>query len=136
MSTATVVIEGPCALLSANRSLHWSKRSVIVRDWRLAARHDAKGTPAFERAKITVEIMQKAAVLADAGNYYPTVKACVDGLVDAGVLPNDTPSHVLGVELRPPTKAPKGSRRDLVILTLDGDLRLPPLAPVATPERL
>ena len=34
----------------------------------------------------------------DPHNYYPTVKAIVDGLVDAGLWPDDTPEFVRTVE--------------------------------------
>jgi hypothetical protein len=34
------------------------------------------------------------------GNYYPTAKAILDGLVDAGVLPDDNDDHVTGPDMR------------------------------------
>ena len=36
----------------------------------------------------------------DAGNLYPTAKAIVDGLVDAGVIPDDSNEWVTGPDMR------------------------------------
>lgn len=44
----------------------------------------------------------------DVGNLYPTVKACLDGIVsDAKVLPDDDDRHVVGPDIRPGAKAEK-----------------------------
>ena len=48
----------------------------------------------------------------DPHNYFKTVKPIVDGLVDAGLWPNDTPDWVTTVEPRLVVKAPK------VVITL------------------
>jgi len=36
----------------------------------------------------------------DPANWYPSFKACVDGLVDAGVLNDDDHAHVIGPDMR------------------------------------
>lgn len=48
----------------------------------------------------------------DPHNYFKTVKPIIDGLVDAGLWPNDTPTWVTTVEPRLVVKAPK------VVITL------------------
>jgi crossover junction endodeoxyribonuclease RusA len=37
----------------------------------------------------------------DIHNYMPTIKACVDGLVDYRLIPNDHDQHLTGPDLRP-----------------------------------
>lgn len=36
----------------------------------------------------------------DPNNLWPTVKACVDGFVDAGILADDDHKHVIGPDMR------------------------------------
>ena len=33
---------------------------------------------------------------------FPCAKSCIDGLVDAGVIPNDTAAHLTEMTFRPP----------------------------------
>ena len=44
----------------------------------------------------------------DVGNVYPTVKAAIDGIVDAGVVPDDKAKYLRELTFRPPT-VEKGS---------------------------
>ena len=36
----------------------------------------------------------------DPANYYPTIKACIDGFVDAGLLADDDHKHLIGPDMR------------------------------------
>jgi hypothetical protein len=40
--------------------------------------------------------------MADTGGHFPVAKACIDGLVDAGVIPDDGPNFVKSLEFRSP----------------------------------
>jgi hypothetical protein len=51
----------------------------------------------------------------DAGNYYPAVKAAVDGLVDAGVLTADTPTWVRSYSLHAPVNRQEQDSLTLII---------------------
>lgn len=51
----------------------------------------------------------------DVGNIYPTVKAYIDGIVEAGKLPNDRPATVAELLFRTPVV---GSR-DLIVLEFE-----------------
>lgn len=42
--------------------------------------------------------------LPDVGSCYPSVKAAVDGLVDAGVLPDDTPAYLTALVFHAPER--------------------------------
>ncbi len=54
--------------------------------------------------KITVRPVQARGPLGDVGAHYPTVKAAVDGLVDADVLPGDGPDVVVAMLMHAPRK--------------------------------
>ena len=53
---------------------------------------------------VTVEPHQKGGRSQDVGACNPAVKAAIDGLVDAGVLPDDSPEFVKSLVYLPPKK--------------------------------
>jgi hypothetical protein len=57
--------------------------------------------------------------LPDAGNNYPAVKAAIDGLVDARLIPHDGPKTVLSITMNAPTKCIDGERESMT-LTVQG----------------
>jgi Holliday junction resolvase RusA-like endonuclease len=92
----------PADLISANDRLHWRKRAELTKAWRDAALVHAlsKSVGPFDRAHITVAIRFATNHRRDVGNYYPTAKAIVDGLVDAGLLEDDDDTRIVGPDLR------------------------------------
>jgi glycine/serine hydroxymethyltransferase len=44
----------------------------------------------------------------DVGACFPSAKAAIDGLVHAGVLPDDTPDHVCSLTFHQPRRGPHG----------------------------
>jgi crossover junction endodeoxyribonuclease RusA len=95
-------------LLSANQRLHWAERGRRTAYWRdlaghaLLAERRALGlpNPAMRRAHVVVTLTWPDHARRDVGNYSPTAKALVDGLVDAGWLPDDSDDHLTGPDLR------------------------------------
>ena len=84
----------------------------------LAAR--AARIPPMARARITVHVHGRTRARTDPANAYPTIKACVDGLVDAGVLPDDDAAHLDGPDMRlgdPIPHLPTGHHRLTVDIT-------------------
>lgn len=104
----------PGRLLNMNHRVHWRQRAAITRQWRHAANQSALllGTPsnrahppAWVRLIIPVPDRRRR----DRANLAPLTKACVDGLVDAGVWPDDTYEYVETLEpLLVYTPTPKG----------------------------
>lgn len=98
--TVTLTFPQPAPRLSMNDRTHWRKKAAATKAWREFARswaHKAgwpccKAThvPCFVRVTFPVKDNRRR----DADNPAPTVKAIVDGLVDAGVWPDDTPEWV------------------------------------------
>lgn len=83
--------------LTPNSRAHWTKRASCARVWRektawLAVHHKI---PALGHALVALEMHPKDRRRRDADNLVSGVlKHCLDGLVDAGVIPDDTPEHV------------------------------------------
>jgi hypothetical protein len=92
----------PDKRINMNDRLHWSARARTSRAWRNAAHIAAVGAsrgrgPAARAAgprDVVVRFDVTGVRRRDPHNWHPTVKAIVDGLVDAGLWPDDTPDHV------------------------------------------
>lgn len=99
-----LAIPAPESFITANQRLHWAVRSVLVRKWREQTAWAAKSAriPAFtEPVRITATVHRDHnRGRFDATNWAPTAKACVDGLVDAKVLVDDSNRYVTGPDMR------------------------------------
>lgn len=102
---AIVDVEAPAGapLLNANHRRHYRVKARMVRAWRRAAKTAALELgPLPTPVHVTVLVHRRSrAGRWDAGNYAPTAKAVLDGIVDAGVIPDDNNAHVVGPDLRP-----------------------------------
>jgi crossover junction endodeoxyribonuclease RusA len=104
-------IVAPARMLTMNaeRTIHWAARAAIVKLWRTAGWAEALAAhlPRLQTAEIDAYPSQKG-VLADVGAHAPVVKALVDGLVDAHVLPDDSPAYLRALRIHPPTRGKPG----------------------------
>lgn len=119
MSELTIQIPEPW-WMSANDRMHWAQKAQRIR----AVRHmtmviaRARHIPTFEVVHIAAWIQYPTGCRADPGNASPTVKACIDGLVDAGVIPDDDHKHVIGPDYRREIgSAGKGIHRVRLVIT-------------------
>lgn len=89
-------------LLNANQRLHWRKKAPLTRALRQQACVLAKqaGIPTLGRAHILGEFRPPDRRRRDVANLYPSFKAAIDGLVDAGVLEDDDDTHLVGPDMR------------------------------------
>lgn len=111
----TLELAPPCDFINANGRLHHHAKAKLTKAWRQAAHAAALGrTFAGQRAGITVAIRFPTNHRRDVGNYYPTAKAILDGLVDAGLLEDDDDTRVIGPDMR--RIRPNGS--PLVVVTI------------------
>jgi hypothetical protein len=70
-------------VLNQNRLPHWGPGNKIKTDLKLLGRVAGKGLKRrFRKVKLEVTVSYPTAASADAANYYPTMKAYVDGMVD------------------------------------------------------
>ena len=89
------------------------QRAELVKTWRSAFHVLAKSEqmPEMEWISVTVEPHQKGGRLQDVGACNPAVKAAIDGIVDAGVLPDDSPKYMKSLIFL----TPQNDRNSLVI---------------------
>lgn len=99
--TAWIIPLGPLdKILTANleRTKHWTYRARITKTWRDGTNVICRTQkiPAMQRAVIHIAWNPPDKGRRDAANSYPTCKAIVDGIVDAGVIPDDNSRHCDG----------------------------------------
>lgn len=107
--------------LTANQRLHWSKRMRRTRILRAYAASEARlhglAGARLGPSAVTAMIGYPAQTRADPANAAPTVKAIIDGLVDARVWDDDDHTHIPSVAFtRNPNKAPKGTHTVTLII--------------------
>lgn len=88
--------------VTANQRLNWRPKAARVRQWRelaLLAARQAR-TPQLQAAHITAHVHRDRGGRFDPSNWADTAKACIDGLVDAGLLPDDDADHLTGPDMR------------------------------------
>lgn len=100
----TVTFPQPARLMSLNDRMHWRTRHRLTKTWRkaawaaaLMAALDARplgGRTRLPEALVLVSLPVPDRRRRDPHNYHLTYKAIVDGLVDAGFWPDDTPEWV------------------------------------------
>ena len=86
-------------LLNANDRDHWRKSAVKTATIRSVARGQAKGIPKLNKVKIRAVYYAPDNRRRDVSNLFPSVKAAVDGIVDAGVLKDDSDKFVVALEI-------------------------------------
>lgn len=106
--------------LSANQRLHWAEKATRTRWLRQLACTEARRArvPSLDVAHIGAFIGYPTAAKADPSNAFPTIKACVDGLVDAAVFADDDATHVIGPTfLRDPKSPTRDHYRVRLVIT-------------------
>lgn len=103
--------------LNSNDRPHWRTRGRKTKAIREAA---AWATKALRQApmnavEITAVIHPKTARRFDPHNLQPTVKAAIDGIVDAQLIADDDSSRLVSVAFRAGEKDPSGTRIDLIV---------------------
>lgn len=98
----TVAIPAPAPWLSANQRRDLRRQTPDRRAWRDAGLVHAKRVhlPKLERVHIVAVLRFATNKRRDPHNYYPTLKALVDGLVDYGLVPDDSYQYLVGPDVR------------------------------------
>lgn len=102
MPDQTLIIPAPIEWLNSNDRRHWAARSKLTKVWRqtacwqaIAAMRRGELTAATGPVAITATIHRDTnRGRSDAHNRQPTVKAVLDGLVDAAVLRDDSDRYI------------------------------------------
>lgn len=97
----------PALLLNANQRPHWTEARRLARYWRLLSATETRSAinrrtwAPLAAADITCTVtFPPDRRRRDPANWAPTAKALIDGLVDAGLLPDDDHTHVTGPDMR------------------------------------
>jgi len=80
--------------ITHNMRLHWAQRAERTRWLRQVAKLKARHLAPLQEASIHAMIHSPTARGGDIDGPAPTIKALIDGIVDAGVLPDDSPKHL------------------------------------------
>ncbi len=87
-------------LMNSNDREHWSKRAKVSSLIRATARGLCKDVPkGLLKVKIRAVYYAPDNRRRDVSNLFPSVKAAVDGLVDAGVIKDDNDKFVVALEM-------------------------------------
>lgn len=103
-------VPGRPATLNAERRNYWREHRESTRVTREAAHIVSNRLPKVDNGFV-VATPWLCQPLPDPGNNYPTVKAALDGMVDAGVLGDDKWPHVRGILMLPPNLVPGAANR-------------------------
>lgn len=80
--------------LAANQRLNWQQVMVLKRKIRKVTAKEAAHIPALKQCRVQLVWMVLDSRRRDVDNVVPTLKAMCDGLVDAGIVPDDTPNYM------------------------------------------
>lgn len=92
--------------LNRMRSMHWATKGKLTKQWRLFAGLSAKRFPALSHVTVTLTWFVTDRRVRDDTNLWGLFKPLADGLVDAGVVPDDNPQYMTSACLV--ERAPEG----------------------------
>lgn len=102
-----VEIPATAGWITLNMRMHWGERHRLTAHYRqlgqVVSLHYA--LPRIELAHVVAELRFRDTRRRDPHNWTPTAKAVLDGMVDAGVFPDDDFGHVVGPDMRIGAKA-------------------------------
>jgi crossover junction endodeoxyribonuclease RusA len=125
MSTAAVTLDFAVLnahWISANDRLHWAekaRRTKVLRQYGHAVAL-AAGARDLGVSHVAAFIGYPRNGKADPANAAPTVKALIDGMVDAGAWPDDDSTYVLGPTYLRGEKCPVGQHSVRLVITGQG----------------
>lgn len=105
--------------LTANGRYHWADKAKRTKALRSKTALLARSlTPITGIVHAAAFVAYPRGGRVDVANSYPSIKACIDGLVDAGVIVDDSNRYLIGPDMRvdTPTKT-KGLHQIRIVLT-------------------
>lgn len=120
MSTWTLTIESSLPMLNLNQRMHWAKKAALTKHWRRLTYVNAMAADLprnLGRVHVVAHVTKPTSRAYDVHNLLPTLKAAIDGLVDYGLIPDDTNAHLVGPDLREGGKGTLGVTLTITELT-------------------
>jgi crossover junction endodeoxyribonuclease RusA len=117
MSEWTITIESALPMLNLNQRYHWAKKAQLTKHWRRLAFVNAMAAELpkdLGRVHIVAHVVKPTSRQYDVHNLLPTLKAAVDGLVDYGLIQDDTNQYLVGPDLR---QGGKGNAAIIITIT-------------------
>lgn len=116
----TIVMPTGIKLMNSNDRLHIRVKALRTKALREAAFEVANTAdlPHLGRAQVYCHLRPTNKARRDPGNWYPSAKAALDGLVDAGVLDDDDHLHVIGPDMRLAPEVVKGGQLVITLIEL------------------
>lgn len=100
MSPYTVTLTIPRRLiLHSNQRLHWSPKAERTKAIRTLAAMASRGCPRLQQVALAVRITWPDRRRRDAHNMQPTLKACIDGQMDSGLLRDDSDHFIRAMSI-------------------------------------
>jgi hypothetical protein len=109
--TWTLTVASALPMLNLNQRLHWAKKAQLTKHWRTLTLTNAMAADLprnLGRVHIVAHVIKPTNRAYDVHNLTPTLKAAIDGLVDYGLIPDDTNAHLIGPDLRQGGKGDAG----------------------------
>jgi hypothetical protein len=104
--------------------MHHHPKAQLVKAWRTKARQAAEAVnmpTGLARVHISIDVLKTSRRAYDVHNLMPTAKACIDGLIDAGLCADDNNDYLVGPDMRPGGVADWPGLR-IVVTVLDSGL--------------
>lgn len=113
---ASYTYEAKAVLLNSWRRLHHFRAAEIRKEWRTAFYWLAKESPSKFVGPVEITVIHETkGRLCDVGAPMECVKAAIDGLVDAGVIADDSSHYLHALTFIAPTK----TGRDAITLLVE-----------------
>jgi len=111
-----LTIEGRPWTMNGERAAHWRDHRDRTATWRYKTGllANVRKFPRCTRIDVEAEFLLHHP-LPDTGNSYPAVKAIIDGLVDAKIIPDDSATHVRSIKMHAPTNVPRTQPERVVV---------------------
>lgn len=122
MTTVTVPALAPWITGNASTNRHWRHRQGLVKAWRETAALHARAaarTPVASPFAITATIYKPTNRLWDVDGAVSTLKACIDGCRDAGLIQADDHRHLRSLTIHAGPVDPTHPRVELTIEHLE-----------------
>ena len=98
-----IVVPAPTDWISLNDRMHWAKKAALTKSWRLATSLAARkaGLPkGIPHVHVMATVTKPTRRAFDVHNLLGTFKAQIDGLVDYGLVEDDSTKFLTGPDMR------------------------------------